>query len=135
MLKYLISKEKISSLKTISKHGHYKDRQYIAKRINAFSSKNKEQLIMILLDDQIEMISKMLIDYSKEYKSSNKVLEKAISKEKLWMKKKKEKELKREKMSEILKNSSNRKRKFSDGESYQAAKDMLKKPMNTGRWM
>ena len=135
LMKYLISKKKIKSLKVVSKHGHYKDRIYIAEKINALSNDNKIQLIEILLDDKVEFISKLVIKFTKKTRLSEYVLEKAIEKEKFWKKKEVERDIKKEKMNKMLKNSTNRKRKFSNGESYQNAKNMLKKPMNTGRWM
>jgi hypothetical protein len=37
-------------------------------------------------------------------------------------------------MKRLLKKTTNRKRKFSNGEALQNLKNMLKKPMNTGKW-
>jgi hypothetical protein len=40
----------------------------------------------------------------------------------------------REVTQENLKGTENFKRKFGNGESLNAVKEMLKKPMNTGKW-
>ena len=38
-------------------------------------------------------------------------------------------------MKKIFKNTTNRKRKFSNGETFQNMKEIIKKPMNIGKWM
>jgi len=61
-----VSKQKIKLLEIISESGHYKNRKYIAESIDSFSNQNqnKLRLMKILLNDKIEIISKLIINES-----------------------------------------------------------------------
>jgi hypothetical protein len=122
-------------LKTIAKSGHYKNRIFIAERINQLSDENKLQLIEILLNDSIEKISQLAIRESEKLILKKAFKLKVHEKSEYWVNKRLTDEKRKAKNKELLKNSTNSKRKFSNGESYQNMKNMLKKPMNTGKWL
>ena len=130
-----VLRQKMNSLKTIAKSGHYKNRMYIVERINLLSNENKLKLIEILYDDKIEIISKSAIKESSKLILPKLTKAQIIEKTEYWINKKIEAKKNGEKIKRLLKNTTNRKRKFSNGESYQNLKNMLKKPMNTGKWM
>ena len=121
-------------LENISKFGHYKDRKYVAENIASFSNNNRLRLMLILINDKIEIISKLIIKES--FKISLTKFHQNIINEKAeyWKLKEVENNLNKEKIKKILKNTKNRKRKFSKGETFQNMKEMIKKPMNTGKW-
>ena len=130
-----VKKQNIDLLQIISESGHYKNRKHIAQKIESFSKENKLKLIQILLNDNIEIISKFVINESTKM-SLPKALQIEINKRtEYWEKNEIENEQKRIKMKNSLKNTTNRKRKFSNGETYQNMKEMIKKPMNIGKWM
>jgi|TARA_B110000240_G_scaffold92237_1_gene104770 hypothetical protein len=134
ILNFLIKKDKMNSIEIIGKDGHYKNRIYLAKYIHVFSYENKLKLIEILLEDNIEYISNLAIKESKKIILKKNLKRKVNEKIEFWNTKKIQTEINKEKNERLLKNSTNRKRKFSNGESYQNLKNMLKKPMNTGKW-
>ena len=90
--------------------------------------------MLILINDKIEIISKLIIKES--FKISLTKFHQNIINEKAeyWKLKEVENNLNKEKIKKILKNTKNRKRKFSKGETFQNMKEMIKKPMNTGKW-
>jgi len=130
----LITNDKIDTLKTIAKSGHFKNRLLIAQRLNQLKEQNKLFLIDILYNDKVENISLLAIEESNKLNLTEAQKDKFIDKIEYWTNKRKQSEKMKAKNSEQLKNSKNFKRKFSDGESYQNMKKMLKKPMNTGKW-
>ena len=134
ILTFLIEKEKMNSIGIIGKDGHYKNRIYLAEYIQVFSYENKLKLIEILLEDNIKYISNLAIKESKKIILKKNLKRKVNEKIEFWNTKKIQTEINKEKNERLLKNSTNRKRKFSNGESYQSLKNMLKKPMNTGKW-
>lgn len=135
ILNHFILKEKMSSLKTIAKSGHYKNRLYIAERIKSFSNENKLGLIAVLYNDKIEIVSRLAIEESNKLSLPESIQFQINQKVEYWIDKRIETERNEEKIERLLENSTNTKRKFSNGETYQGMKNMLKKPLNTGKWM
>ncbi len=134
MMMNFIYKQKIKTLKKISKFGHYKNRKFIANHLNNLHQNHRLELIFILLNDNIESISKSVIKQSDTIKINNsqsKIIEEKVE---YWNKKYQENQLKEKKIKALLKDSNNRKRKFSNGETYQEMKQMINKPMNLGKW-
>jgi len=132
ILKKFISNNN-DALDIIAKRGHYKDRIYLAENIKTLNRENQLGLMKTLLDDNIEVVSKKTInqfsnDVPKELASLIK------KKSAYWKRKRIENDILSQKTSELLKDSKNYKRKFGNGESFQMIKQMLKKPMNTGKW-
>lgn len=134
IIKYLILKGKIKTLEVIAQKGHYKNRIQLTQNIDRLSIKNQWKLLLILLDDKIEKISKDIIkQYENKYLPSD--LKSALfNKRKYWKEKHKIDSRKKERIAELFKNNTNYKRKFGDGESLKNVKEMLKKPMNIGKW-
>jgi hypothetical protein len=132
-----VSKQKIKLLEIISESGHYKNRKYIAESIDSFSNQNqnKLRLMKILLNDKIEIISKLIINESTKMNLTKAQQNEFDEKIEYWNQKEFENNLKKEKMKKIFKNTTNRKRKFSNGETFQNMKEIIKKPMNIGKWM
>ena len=133
-MKRFISKEKMDSLLTICESGHYKNRMFIVENLSLISKPNRLKLILILLNDKIELISKEAIKNSNEVYLNDQYQQVVNDKIEHWKKRTLERVEKQKTMKALLKGSTNRKRKFSKGESYQNMKEMLKKPMNTGKW-
>lgn len=132
ILKKLISNNK-DALEIIAIKGHYKDRIYLSENIKTLKRENQLKLIKILLDDKIEAISKIIISqYNNDILNELTLL--VEEKSAYWKRKKIENEITSQKTAELLENTKNYKRKFGNGESFQMVKQMLKKPMNTGKW-
>jgi len=134
IMQEFISKEKMNSLSIICKSGHYKNRIFIVENLSLISKPNRLQLILILINDKIESISQKAIKSSNDIKLNTKLQKVVDTKVKHWENRKLEREQNEKRTKRLLKNSKNKKRKFSKGESYQNMKEMLKKPMNTGKW-
>ena len=130
----LILFEQIESLKLIAKKGHYKNRLQIANNLNLLKKKHQSILIEILIDDKVESISQSIIEDFQMVKFQVDLNLKIENKKKFWKQNQSIKNKKLKLFSKIYKGTKNYKRKFSKGESYQNAKEMLKKPMNTGKW-
>ena len=134
IIRSFIRKQRMKTLLTISEVGHYKNRTFIAENIGSLSSPIQLKLILILLNDNIEKISQLAIEKSKEIalnKSQQNMIKEKVQ---YWENKKIETAQNQKKIQELLKNSTNTKRKFSNGETYQEMKEMIKKPMNLGKW-
>jgi len=134
-MKNLILKARMRLLLDIAKNGHYKNRIYLSENIKSFSYENKLRLIEVLINDKIEIISKLIIKESKNLSLPKSIQIQVKEKSEYWILKKIEIEKSKEKLGELFKNSTNRKRKFSKGDTLQNMKNMLKKPMNTGKWI
>ncbi|WP_432412170.1 hypothetical protein [Rasiella sp. SM2506] len=129
-----LNKEFLKVLKFLSKYGHYKNRIHISKHVAQLSIKAQIEILDILIDDAIPIVSINAIGFGKVLLQSNYIRQKATEKEIYWEKRKAELSKKQKSMAEILKGSKNYKRKFSDGGTLANMKNMLKKPMNTGKW-
>ena len=118
-IKHLILRGKIKTIEIIAKKGHFK---------------NRIKLFEVLLEDKIEIIS---MDMIKRYESRYLPEDLAISltnKKRYWEEKKIADDQKQKKNAELLKNATQYKRKFSDGETFKNVKQMLRSPLNTGKW-
>lgn len=132
ILKKLISNNN-DALDIIAEKGHYKDRIYLSENIKSLKRENQLKLIKILLDDNIKVVSEKIIgQFSNDVPNELRLL--FEEKSAYWKIKKEENEISSQKTAKLLVNSKNYKRKFGNGESFQTAKQMLKKPMNTGKW-
>lgn len=80
------------------------------------------------------MVSRNAITIGKGLLHSKSIRQKASAKEMYWNTREAELSEKQKRIAEILKGSTNYKRKFSDGSTLANMKKMLKKPMNTGKW-
>lgn len=134
IVKRLILRDKIKTLEIIAKKGHYKNRIQLTQNIDHLSIKNQWKLLIILLDDNLEKVSEDIIKrYENKYLPTD--LKSALfDKRKYWKEKHKSNLKKQARMAELFKNNTNYKRKFGNGESLKNVKDMLKKPMNNGKW-
>jgi len=127
--------QNIKMLEIIAELGHFKNRIYISDRIDTLSKENKIRLIKILFNDKIEIISRGAIDKSMKLSFPKNIRIQITEKLEYWKEKKNEQSLNSKRVSELLKGSTNQKRKFTNGETFSKTKEMLKKPMNTGKWM
>ncbi|NHN27929.1 hypothetical protein FIA58_019805 [Flavobacterium jejuense] len=133
-IEFLINKKRVQILKVIAKKGHYKNRMQIAEQLEQLNDIGKLELLPILINDSIEFIFEKTTVVS-ETLFLKKDLKAKIEERKIyWLNKKNAEEKQKGITSENLKNTSNFKRKFGSGESLKNAKEMLKKPMNTGKW-
>ncbi len=134
ILEKLINSRKIGLLKVISANGHYKNRLMISNQLKKLSAKNQLLLLETIINDNIQVISQNGIRAAGKLKLKKGLIKKVAKREKYWVERESELIKKRARTEELLNNSTNHKRKFSDGETYKHTKQMLKKPMNTGSW-
>lgn len=134
LMSRFLNKECLKILKFLSKNGHYKNRIYISKNASQQSIKSQIEILDILIDDVIPVVSKNAIDIGKLLLQSSYIRKKASKKEIYWINREAELSEQQKNIAEILKGSTNYKRKFSDGGTLANMKNMLKKPMNTGKW-
>ena len=134
LIDFFIANNKIQTLKMIAKKGHYKNRIQIAENLKLLKDTERSQLVEILINDPIELIFEKTIIASETILLKKDLKSKIEEQKKYWLHKKIAEEKQKAITTENLKNSSNFKRKFGTGESYTTAKEMLKKPMNTGKW-
>jgi hypothetical protein len=130
----LMGSRKMGLLKIISAKGHYKNRMMISDQLKRLSAKNQLILLETIIDDNIQVISQSGIQAAKKLKLKDSLIKKVAMRKRYWEERELELVKKRARTKELLKNSTNHKRKFSDGETYKQTKQMLKKPMNTGSW-
>jgi len=134
VLNKLILHEQIETLKLVAEKGNYKNRIFIAKNIDSLSIEYQWKLIIILLNDKIEYISKNIINKYEFYYLPNELTILLLKRKSYWNAKKIADKERQKKISEMLKNTTQYKRKFSNGETLQNLKQMLRKPMNIGKW-
>lgn len=126
---------RIKLLYLIAKKGHYKDRMYLVNQIASLQINAQHKLIYILLDDPVEVISQTTIKVSQTLTLLAELNTAILEKKEYWISLNKEREESKKAYSKIYKNLPHYKRKFSNGESYQQMKQMLKKSMNIGKWI
>jgi len=130
-----ILEQNIKTLEIIAEFGHFKNRIFISDRIDSLSKENKIRLIQILFNDKVENISRNAIEKSLKLNFPRNTRIKITEKLEYWNNKNIERELNSKRVSELLKGTKNHKRKFSNGETFKSVKEMIKKPMNIGKWM
>lgn len=133
MVRFL-KKEPLKILKFLSKNGHYKNRIYISESVSQMSIEAQIELLDILIEDPIPVVSLHAIESGKLVLRSKIIRQKAIEKEAYWATRKAELSEKQKRIAEILKGSTNYKRKFGQGESLKNVKQMLKKNLHGGKW-
>lgn len=121
-------------VKTIAKKGHYKNRMQIAENLYILKDAERTQLVEILIYDPIEFIFEKAIVASETLLLKKDLKSKIEERKKYWLHRKIAEEKQNKITTENLKGTSNFKRKFGSGESLNNVKEMLKKPMNTGKW-
>lgn len=134
LMSRFVNKESLKVLKFLSKYGHYKNRIYISKHASQLSNKAQIEILDILIDDAIPIVSINAIGFGKILLLSNYIRQKATEKEIYWEKREAELSEKQKRIAEILKGSKNYKRKFGQGESLKNVKQMLKKNLHGGKW-
>ena len=127
--------QRINIVLVIAKKGHYKDRLYLAKHIPSLHINGQHKLISILLDDPVQVISETTIKVAQTLRLLEELQMRISEKEAFWVTHTKEQEERKKAYSKAYKGLPHYKRKFSNGESYQQMKQMLKKSMNTGKWI
>ncbi len=129
-----LNKEHLWILKFLSKYGHYKNRMLISEKASQLTNENQIEILDILLDDKISVISRNAIKIGALLLRSKDIRQRVSIKEIYWNTREAELSEKQKRIAEILKGSTNHKRKFSEGNTLANMKNMLKKPMNTGKW-
>ena len=134
LLSRFFRKKTVKALKFLCKNGHYKNRIYISENVAELPIEAQIELLDILIEDNISVVSFNAIAIGKYLLQSKYIRQKASEKEVYWKDREVALSEKQKRIAEILKGSTNHKRKFSDGSTLANMKNMLKKPMNTGKW-
>jgi hypothetical protein len=134
LLSRLLKKNTVNLLQIVSKDGHYKNRIYISENIDQLPVATQIKVLDILLEDPIQIVSINAIGYGKLLLQSKYIRQKAHQKERYWERRELELSDKQKRIAEILKGSTNYKRKFGDGASLKNVKQMLKRNLHGGKW-
>lgn len=129
-----IRKEKVTILKSVLKKGHYKNRMQIAENLMLLCDDYQKELIEILLDEPIEIIFNKMLLVTNHLNLSESLQTRIQLRKEYWYSRMITENNQKEVTQEKLKGTENFKRKFGNGESLNMVKEMLKKPMNTGKW-
>lgn len=129
-----IKKEKVTILRSILKKGHYKNRMQIAENLMLLSDDCQKELIEILIDEPIEIIFNKALLTIDDLNIAESLQTRIQIRKQYWFARKIAENNQRKVTQENLKGAENFKRKFGNGESLNAVKEMLKKPMNSGKW-
>ena len=121
-------------LQIVSRDGHYKNRIYISENVSKLPVESQIKLLEILIDDPIPIVSKNAIGVGRFVLNSKHIRQRASEKDQYWKKLEVELSEKQIRIAEILKGSTNYKRKFGQGESLKNVKQMLKKNLHGGKW-
>ena len=134
LLKKWIQKRKINVLTLVAKKGNYKNRIFIANNLDPLRIEYQWKLLKILLNDSVEVISKKMIDIYEFHYLPGALTVLILDRKKYWQEKRIADVENSERVSNLLKNTKQYKRKFSDGETFKNVKKMLQKPLNIGKW-
>lgn len=129
-----IKKEKVTILRSILKKGHYKNRMQIVENLMLLSDECQKELIEILINEPIEIIFNKGLLVVDDLNIGESLQARIQMRKEYWYSRMIAENNQREVTQENLKGTENFKRKFGNGESLSAVKEMLKKPMNTGKW-
>ncbi|XLS29036.1 hypothetical protein ACJD0Z_17785 [Flavobacteriaceae bacterium M23B6Z8] len=130
----IVRTHKLRYLLFVARFGHYKNRIILSENLKTLKTPLRNRIALELLNDRVQRISEnginsLLLSHDEFNRKA------AQFKKEYWEAYNQAEEENATRVEQLLKGSSNYKRKFGDiNSSFEMVKELLKKPIHGGRW-